>query len=68
MDCARNRLGPDCRGKRVLLDNAVTHHQRGFKDYMEGMLVGATLVYLAPYSLDLSAIELAFAQVKKYLK
>lgn len=64
----RNCLGSKCCSKRVLLDTAVIHHQLGFKDYMEGPLVGATLVYLPVYSPYFSAIELAFAQVKKYLK
>eukprot|EP01052_Picozoa_sp_SAG31_P040882 SAG31_NODE_6043_length_2194_cov_5.787112_2_plen_145_part_00 len=58
MHWARAKLAPKCRGKYVILDNAIIHHQPGFKEFMEGPLVGATLIYLSPYSPDYSAIEL----------
>ena len=58
MDWAQHSLAPKCQGKIVSLDNAIIHHQAGFKEFMEGLLVGATLLYLSPYSSDFSAIEL----------
>lgn len=53
-------------GQFVLMDNLNVHKVSGVKESIEA--VGAKLVYLPPYSPDLSPIELAWAKIKTYLR
>jgi transposase len=53
-------------GDIVVLDNLSSHKKAGVREAVE--LVGATLVYLPPYSPDLNPIELAFSKFKWLLR
>lgn len=53
-------------GDIVVMDNLSSHKRAGVKDAIES--VGATLVYLPPYSPDLNPIELAFSKLKTLLR
>ena len=53
-------------GDTVIMDNLAAHKVAGVREAIEG--VGATLVYLPPYSPDLNPIELAFAKLKSMLR
>jgi transposase len=53
-------------GDIVVLDNLSSHKRAGVRETIEG--VGATLLYLPPYSPDLNPIEQAFAKFKWLLK
>jgi transposase len=50
----------------VILDNLASHKVVGVREAIEA--VGATLVYLPPYSPDLNPIEQAFAKLKALLR
>ncbi len=53
-------------GDRVIADNLSVHKVMGVRLAIER--VGATLVYLPPYSPDLNPIELCFAKLKAILR
>lgn len=53
-------------GQVVLMDNLSVHKVSGVQQAIEA--VGARLVYLPPYSPDLSPIELAWSKIKTYLR
>lgn len=53
-------------GDRVIADNLSVHKVVGVRLAIER--VGATLVYLPPYSPDLNPIELCFAKLKAILR
>lgn len=53
-------------GDVVILDNLASHKRAGVREAIEG--VGATLLFLPPYSPDFNPIELAFAKVKAHLR
>jgi transposase len=53
-------------GDIVILDNLASHKVAGVREAIEA--VGATLVYLPPYSPDLNPIEQAFAKLKALLR
>ena len=53
-------------GDTVIMDNLAAHKVAGVREAIEG--VGASLVYLPPYSPDLNPIELAFAKLKSMLR
>ena len=53
-------------GDIVILDNLPAHKVAGAKRAIEA--VGATLVFLPPYSPDFNPIEKAINQIKAYLK
>lgn len=53
-------------GDIVVMDNLSSHKVAGVREAIEG--VGATLVYLPPYSPDLNPIELAFAKIKQEIR
>lgn len=53
-------------GQYVLMDNLKAHKVSGVREAIES--VGAKLVYLPPYSPDLSPIELAWSKIKTYLR
>jgi len=57
------RLG---RGKIVIMDNVSFHKVVGVKEAIEG--AGAMLIYLPPYSPDLSPIENMWSKVKSLLR
>jgi len=48
------------RGDIVIMDNVPVHRVAGVKEAIEA--VGARLLYLPPYSLDLNPIELAISK------
>jgi transposase len=54
------------RGDLVILDNLSSHKQVGVREAIEA--VGASLIYLPPYSPDFNPIELAFAKLKWLLR
>jgi transposase len=54
------------RGDIVIIDNLPVHKVAGVEEAIEA--VGATLIYLPPYSPDLNPIELAFSKVKAHLR
>ena len=53
-------------GDLVILDNLSSHKVRGVREAIRA--VGATLVYLPPYSPDLNPIEKFFAKLKTLLR
>lgn len=53
-------------GDTVIMDNLAAHKVAGVGEAIEA--VGASLVYLPPYSPDLNPIELAFAKLKAMLR
>ena len=53
-------------GDAVVMDNLSSHKGPRMRQLIES--VGATLVYLPPYSPDLNPIELAFAKLKQLLR
>ena len=53
-------------GDIVVMDNLPAHKVAGVREAIEA--VGASLLYLPPYSPDLNPIELAFAKVKWILR
>ncbi len=50
----------------VVMNNLSSHKVAGVREAIEG--VGATLVYLPPYSPDLNPIEQAFAKIKHEIR
>lgn len=64
---ARQVLGPELHpGDLVVCDNLSSHHAAGVRETLEK--VGATLMYLPPYSPDLNPIEMAFSKLKALLR
>ena len=53
-------------GDIVIMDNLPAHKAGGVRAAIEA--VGATLLYLPPYSPDLNPIEMAFAKLKALLR
>lgn len=53
-------------GDIVVMDNLSSHKGVGVKQLIES--VGATVLYLPPYSPDLNPIELAFAKLKQLMR
>jgi transposase len=63
----QQQLAPTLRpGDIVVLDNLAAHKVSGVREAIES--VGATLVYLPPYSPDLNPIELVFSKLKWLLR
>jgi transposase len=54
------------RGDTVIMDNLPVHKVAGVQKAIEA--VGATLLYLPPYSPDLNPIEMAFSKFKALLR
>ena len=54
------------RGDIVVMDNLPVHKVAGVQQAIEA--VGATLLYLPPYSPDLNPIEMAFSKLKAHLR
>lgn len=60
-------LGPELHpGDLVVCDNLSSHHAAGVREAIEE--VGATLLFLPPYSPDLNPIEMAFSKLKALLR
>ena len=60
-------LGPTLvSGDVVVLDNLPAHKVAGLAELVEAR--GACLLYLPPYSSDFNPIELAFSQLKTWLR
>jgi transposase len=53
-------------GNIVIMDNLSTHKISGVRERIEA--VGARLVYLPPYSPDLSPIELCWSKIKRMIR
>lgn len=53
-------------GDIVVMDNLSSHKVAGVREAIEG--VGATLVYLPPYSPDLNPIEQVFSKIKHEIR
>ncbi len=53
-------------GDLVACDNLSSHHAAGVKEALEE--IGATLMYLPPYSPDLNPIQMAFSKLKALLR
>jgi transposase len=53
-------------GAIVVMDNLKVHHQKLVRDAIESC--GAELVFLPPYSPDLSPIELCWSKLKQCLR
>jgi transposase len=53
-------------GDVVVMDNLSSHKAAGVKEAIEA--VGASLLYLPPYSPDFNPIEMAFAKMKALLR
>ena len=49
-----------------MLDNVSSHKVAGVKEAIES--VGATVVYLSPYSPDFNPIELVFSKLKTWVR
>lgn len=63
----RRRLLPKLkRGDVVVLDNATAHHDARVRSLVES--VGATVLYLPPYSPDFNPIEPGWGLVKKQIR
>lgn len=63
----QQQLVPTLRaGDIVIMDNLSSHKREGVREAIES--VGATLLYLPPYSPDFNPIEQAFAKFKWLLK
>jgi transposase len=63
----RQQLAPTLRaGDLVIMDNLSSHKRAGVREALEA--VGATLLYLPPYSPDFNPIEMAFSKFKWLLK
>lgn len=62
-ECLLKELKP---GQYVLMDNISFHKQQYIRDLIES--VGAKVVYLPPYSPDLSPIEKMWSKIKEILK
>jgi transposase len=54
------------KGDIVVLDNLGSHKVKGVREAIEA--VGATLLYLPPYSPDLDPIEQVFSKLKSWLR
>ena len=60
-------LAPELReGDKVVCDNLSCHHTPGVREALEA--VGASLMFLPPYSPDLNPIEMAFSKLKALLR
>lgn len=53
-------------GSIVIMDNLPVHHAEVIRDAIEA--AGASLVFLPPYSPDLSPIELCWSKLKQLLR
>lgn len=53
-------------GNIVVMDNLRAHKVKGVKEAIEA--VGASVLYLPPYSFDFNPIELAWSKVKEHLR
>lgn len=53
-------------GACVVMDNLPAHKVAGIREAIEG--VGATVVYLSPYSPDFSPIENCWSKIKEFLR
>jgi transposase len=53
-------------GNIVVMDNLRAHKVKGVKEAIEA--VGASVLYLPPYSFDFNPIELAWSKLKEYLR
>ncbi len=63
----QQQLVPTLRpGDLVVMDNLAAHKRAGVREAIEA--VGASVVYLPPYSPDLNPIELAFSKLKWLLR
>jgi transposase len=63
----RQHLAPTLQpGNIVVMDNLSSHKVKGVREAIEA--VGATVVYLPPYSPDLNPIEQVFAKLKALLR
>ena len=63
----RQVLAPELKeGDRVIFDNLSSHHAPGVRIAVEE--VGASLMYLPPYSPDLNPIEMAFSKLKALMR
>ena len=63
----RQQLVPTLQhGDIVIMDNLAAHKKAGVRETIES--VGASLIYLPPYSPDLNPIELLFAKLKWLLR
>lgn len=54
------------RGACVVMDNLPAHKVNGIREAIEA--VGATVIYLSPYSPDFSPIENCWSKVKEFLR
>lgn len=54
------------RGDIVIMDNLSSHKVKGIVEAITG--VGASVVYLPPYSPDLNPIEMMWSKMKAYLR
>jgi len=54
------------RGACVIMDNLPAHKVDGIREAIES--VGATVIYLSPYSPDFSPIENCWSKVKEFLR
>lgn len=54
------------KGQIVITDNARVHKVKGVKELIESK--GAELLYLPPYSPELSPIEMCWSELKNFLK
>lgn len=62
-----NYLAPKLKTEQlVILDNVSFHKVKGVKEIIES--VGAKVIYLPPYSPDLSPIEHMWSKIKAYLR
>ena len=60
-------LAPELRpGDVVIMDNLPAHKVHGVREAIEA--VGASVLYLPPYSPDFNPIEMAFAKLKTILR
>ena len=63
----RDHLGPTLRtGDIVVMDNLSSHKSERVKQVLAS--VGASVLYLPPYSPDLNPIEKAYAKLKAHLR
>lgn len=67
LNYVQNTLAPTLRkGDVVVMDNLRCHKVKGVKEAVEA--VGATIIYLPPYSPDFNPIEMMWSKIKSLLR
>ncbi len=67
LDYLKNGLAPELhKGDIVIMDNLRSHKVKGVREVIES--IGASLIYLPPYSPDFNPIEQMWSKIKAFLR